>query len=124
MPSNNKFTEAVKTGYTFNGETIKIGSAVLDGEVAEGTEIYIPLKTMNRHGLIAGATGTGKTKTLQMISEALSDASVPSLLLDIKGDLSGIAMPGTANEKLNERSTKIGIPYSPAKYPVEFSNKK
>ena len=68
---------------------------MLDGEPIEGADVFLPFKTMNRHGLIAGATGTGKTKTLQMISEALSDASVPVLLMDIKGDLSGIAMSGT-----------------------------
>ncbi len=69
-------------------------AALYEGEIVPGADIYLPLKTMNRHGLIAGATGTGKTKTLQMISEFLSDASVPVLLMDIKGDLSGIAAMG------------------------------
>jgi hypothetical protein len=99
MPNTQEFLDAVKAGYTFKGETVRIGSAMLDGEVVAGADIFLPLKTMNRHGLIAGATGTGKTKTLQMISEALSDASVPVLLMDIKGDLSGIAMPGAVNDK-------------------------
>ncbi|HEX8334285.1 MAG TPA: helicase HerA-like domain-containing protein [Segetibacter sp.] len=120
MAVNEKFIEAIKSGYTFKGENVKIGSAVLDGEVVSGADVFLPLKTMNRHGMIAGATGTGKTKTLQMLSEALSDASVPTLLLDIKGDLSGIAMPGTANGKINERSEKIGIAYNPEKFPVEL----
>jgi DNA helicase HerA-like ATPase len=120
MAVSEKFINAVKAGYTFKGENVKIGTAVLDGEVVSGADIYLPLKTMNRHGMIAGATGTGKTKTLQMLSEALSDASVPTLLLDIKGDLSGIAMPGTANDKINERSDKIGVPYTPSKFPVEL----
>jgi DNA helicase HerA-like ATPase len=75
---------------------------------------------MNRHGLIAGATGTGKTKTLQMISEALSDASIPVLLLDIKGDLSGLAAAGASNDKIAERYKLIGVEYKPAAYPVEF----
>src|SRR4030095_2746917 len=75
---------------------------------------------MNRHGLIAGATGTGKTKTLQVIAEALSDASVPVLLMDIKGDLSGIAATGTANDKINERMAKMGTTYQPAKFPAEL----
>ena len=75
---------------------------MLDGEVISGAMINLPLKTMNRHGLIAGATGTGKTKTLQMISELLSDASVPVLLMDIKGDLSGIAAIGSENDKVKD----------------------
>ena len=89
MINKNEFVKVIKEGYTFKGESVKIGAAILDGEVVEEAAIYLPLKTMNRHGLIAGATGTGKTKTLQMISEFLSDASVPVLLMDIKGDLSG-----------------------------------
>jgi DNA helicase HerA-like ATPase len=120
MASTEKFIEAIKAGYTFKGESVKIGAGVLDGEVVAGADINLPLKTMNRHGLIAGATGTGKTKTLQMISEALSNASVPVLLLDIKGDLSGIATPGTANDKINERTQKIGIAYTPTQFPVEL----
>ena len=120
MPDQQKFIDDISAGYTFKGEHVKIGTAVLNGEVVPGADVFLPLKTMNRHGLIAGATGTGKTKTLQMISEALSDASVPVLLMDIKGDLSGIAMPGTPNDKINERSQKIGVPYTPAKFPVEL----
>jgi len=113
-------TDTIKTGYTFKGEKLKIGRAMLNGSVLEGAEIYIPLKTMSRHGLIAGATGTGKTKTLQVISEGLSDASVPVLLLDIKGDLSGIAMPGATNAKIEERAQLLGLTYSPEQFPVEL----
>ena len=102
-----KFLEAIKTGYTFKGECFKIGCAMLDGAVVTGADVLIPLKTMNRHGLIAGATGTGKTKTLQMLAEGLSDASVPVLLMDIKGDLSGIAAAGTLNDKITDRCQKI-----------------
>ena len=120
MADKQKFIEAIKAGYTFKGENVKIGRAVLNGEVVDGADVFLPLKTMNRHGLIAGATGTGKTKTLQMISEALSDASVPVLLMDIKGDLSGIAMPGTSNDKLVERCMKIGVTYIPGQFPVEL----
>lgn len=120
MSDQAKFLEAVKDGYTFKSESVKIGIGVLDGKAVAGADINLPLKTMNRHGLIAGATGTGKTKSLQMISEALSDASVPVLLMDIKGDLSGIAEAGTSNDKIRERTEKIGITYKPTGYPVEL----
>src|SRR5688500_17771396 len=103
MDNEQAFVEAITAGYTFKGESISLGKAVLDGNVVEGATVNVPLKTMNRHGLIAGATGTGKTKTLQMISEGLSDASVPVVLLDIKGDLSGIAAEGISNSKIEER---------------------
>ncbi|MBP7556351.1 MAG: DUF853 family protein [Chitinophagaceae bacterium] len=120
MADKEKFAELVQAGYAFKGEHFRIGSALLDGEVVPGTEINIPFKTMNRHGLIAGATGTGKTKTLQVLAEALSDASVPVLLMDIKGDLSGIAAAGSANDKIKDRYQKLGLEYKPAAYPVEL----
>jgi DNA helicase HerA-like ATPase len=120
MADSAKFLEAVKAGYTFKGESAKIGVGMLDGQVVPGADILLPFKTMNRHGLIAGATGTGKTKTLQLISECLSDASVPVLLMDIKGDLSGIGAAGTINDKITERYTKLGGAYKPSAYPVEF----
>ena len=120
MADQAKFLEAIKSGYTFKGEAPAIGVAMLDGAVVPGANIVLPLKTMNRHGLIAGATGTGKTKTLQVISECLSDASVPVLLLDIKGDLSGIGAAGTVNDKITGRYQNLGMPYKPAAYPVEF----
>jgi uncharacterized protein len=120
MPNKDAFVQLVKENYTFKGESFRIGTAVLDGEVLTGTDAYIPLKTMNRHGLIAGATGTGKTKTLQLISEALSDASVPVLLMDIKGDLSGIGAAGSENNNIKERLAKIGGDYKPAGFPVEL----
>ncbi|MEP7280119.1 MAG: helicase HerA-like domain-containing protein [Bacteroidota bacterium] len=120
MADKSVFLEAVKTGYNFKGESAKIGVGILDGEIVPGADIILPLKTMNRHGLIAGATGTGKTKTLQLISECLSDASVPVLLMDIKGDLSGIAAAGTPNDKIKDRCNKLNMEYKPADYPVEF----
>jgi hypothetical protein len=120
MEKEQAFIDAITAGYTFKGESIILGKAVLNGEVIEGATVNVPLKTMNRHGLIAGATGTGKTKTLQMISEGLSDASVPVLLLDIKGDLSGIAMPGSTNSKIEERCQLLGMNYDPVQYPAEL----
>jgi DNA helicase HerA-like ATPase len=120
MATKEQFLQSVKDGYAFKGEAMKIGRAMFNGEVVDGADVYLPLKTMNRHGLIAGATGTGKTKTLQAISEGLSDASVPVLLLDIKGDLSGIAAAGTPNDKLTERAKLLGIDYKPQAFPVEL----
>jgi len=120
MADKSNFPDAVKAGYTFKGEAVKIGVGVLDGEVVSGTDIFLPLKTMNRHGLIAGATGTGKTKTLQVISECLSDASVPVVLMDIKGDLSGIAAAGTVSDKITERCQKLSIEYKPSAFPSEL----
>lgn len=120
MANKEQFLQTVKSGYTFEGEALKIGRAMLDGAVVEGADVLLPLRTLNRHGLIAGATGTGKTKSLQLISEGLSDASVPVLLLDIKGDLSGIAAPGTSNDKLQQRAGQLGMTFSPQGYPVEL----
>jgi len=120
MASVEQFLQKINEGYSFKGEASVLGIGVLEGQAVPGAIVKLPLKTMNRHGLIAGATGTGKTKTLQVISEALSDASVPVLLMDIKGDLSGIAAAGTANDKINERCQKAGIEYKPAAFPVEL----
>ncbi|MCC6289545.1 MAG: DUF853 family protein [Chitinophagaceae bacterium] len=120
MADKNAFIDSIKTGYSFKGENFPLGVAMLDGEVLTGTIVQLPLKTMNRHGLIAGATGTGKTKTLQVIAEGLSDASVPVLMMDIKGDLSGIAEAGTENDKIKERYSKMGLTWSPKAYPVEL----
>jgi len=120
MPTQDEFLTAVKEGYRFKGEQVKIGCAMLDGQVVPGADIFLPLKMMNRHGLIAGATGTGKTKTLQVISEFLSDASVSVVMMDIKGDLSGIAAAGIVNEKITERCKLLNITYSPSAFPVEL----
>lgn len=120
MSDTNAFVQLIKDGYTFKGESFRIGAAMLNGEVLQGADVLIPLKTMNRHGLIAGATGTGKTKTLQVLAEGLSDASVPVLLMDIKGDLSGIAAAGSTNDKIKERMVKIGGEYKPAAFPAEL----
>lgn len=115
-----QFIEEIKNAYTFKGESILLGAAILNGETLASCPIRLPLKTLNRHGLIAGATGTGKTKTLQTIAEGLSDASIAVLLLDIKGDLSGIAAKGNANAAIEERYTKLGLDYTPTHYPTEL----
>jgi len=120
MPTKEQFLQAVQQGYTFKGEYIKIGCGMLNGEVVSGADVLLPLKTLNRHGLIAGATGTGKTKTLQVLSEGLSNASVPVLLMDIKGDLSGIAAAGAANDKLAERCKILNVTFTPTAYPSEL----
>ena len=120
MANKEDFIAAINAGYTFNGEFVKIGAAMLAGEVISEAAINLPLKTMNRHGLIAGATGTGKTKTLQMISEFLSDASVPVLLMDIKGDLSGIAAMGGVNDKVKDRYQKLSMEYTPTQFTAEL----
>lgn len=120
MADSNKFLEVVNKGYTFKGESFKIGCAMLDGAVVSGADVLIPFKTLSRHGLIAGATGTGKTKTLQILAEGLSDASIPVLMMDIKGDLSGVAAEGILNEKIADRSQKLNIEYKPTAYPVDL----
>lgn len=117
---NDQFVSAISSGYTFKGDAVQLGCGIIAGEVVTGAPVFLPLKTMNRHGLIAGATGTGKTKTLQLISEYLSDASIPVLLMDIKGDLSGIAIPGSENDKIKERYAKMNLTYQPSGYPVEL----
>jgi uncharacterized protein len=120
MANKEAFEKLVKEAFTFKGESFKIGTAMLGGVPLTGTDIFLPLKTMNRHGLIAGATGTGKTKTLQVLTEGLSNASVPVMLMDIKGDLSGIAAPGVINDKIKERLSHTGGEFVPAGMPVEF----
>lgn len=120
MANRESFIDVMKNGYTFKGEKMKIGAGILDGEVIPEAEIFLPLATLNRHGLIAGATGGGKTKSFQLIAEGLSDASIPSLLMDIKGDLSGLAAAGSANDKINSRYQKLQMEWKPAAFPVEL----
>ncbi len=120
MSNAEKFIKDIEKGYTFKGGSIDLGAAMLDGAVMTKTLVRIPLEMMNRHGLIAGATGSGKTKTLQIIAEQLSANSVPVLLMDVKGDLSGIAVPSDGHPKIDERHQKIGFPFVPGSSPVEF----
>ncbi len=120
MSRKEDFIQTIEHGYTFKGDSIVLGAAMLDGEVMTDTYVKIPLRMMNRHGLIAGATGSGKTKTLQIIAEQLSAKSVPVLLMDVKGDLSGIAVPSDGHPKIDERHEKIGFPFEAGQSTVEF----
>ncbi|WP_073181060.1 helicase HerA-like domain-containing protein [Flagellimonas flava] len=120
MGATDKFFEHIEKGYTTKGDFITMGAGMLDGEAVTNALVKVPLKTLNRHGLIAGATGTGKTKTLQVIAENLSDKGIPVLLMDLKGDLSGIAQPSPGHPKIDERHEKIGIPFDAKAFPVEI----
>lgn len=115
-----KFSTEIASGYTFKGESILMGGAILDGVPVDGLQVRAPLSMFNRHGLISGATGTGKTKTLQGIAEGLSDTGVPVILMDIKGDLSGLAAPGDPHPKVDERHRHIGSPWKAEAFPVEL----
>ncbi|THD66483.1 DUF853 family protein [Robertkochia marina] len=119
MQNAENFRAAIETGYTSKGEALEMGAAMLNGETLTNTLVKIPLKTMNRHGLIAGATGTGKTKSLQVMAEQLSAKGIPVLLMDLKGDLSGLAKPGTPHPKIDERMNAIGLGYEPKGFPIE-----
>jgi hypothetical protein len=120
MGNTQDFLNDIENGYTTKGDFIAIGAAILNGETIPSAQIKIPLKTLNRHGLIAGATGTGKTKSLQVLAENLSEKGIPVLLMDMKGDLSGIAQPSLGHQKIEERHGNIGIPFNPTKFPVEI----
>ncbi|MDH3268443.1 MAG: DUF853 domain-containing protein, partial [Ignavibacteria bacterium] len=120
MSSKEKFAEEINSAYSFKGDYITLGGAIYEGECINNLLVNIPLKTLNRHGLIAGATGTGKTKTLQIITEQLSSKSIPVLVMDVKGDLSGLAKPGNKHPKIDERHTKIGLPFTPNGFPIEM----
>ncbi|HNT21243.1 MAG TPA: DUF853 family protein [Saprospiraceae bacterium] len=117
---SSRFLESIQKGYSFKGDTLIMGVPMVNKQVVPGAFIRLPLSTLNRHGLIAGATGTGKTKSLQVLAENLSAHGVPCLLMDIKGDLSGLAMPGTSNAKIEERAAKTGLPFIPSASPVEL----
>jgi len=110
----------IAAGYATTGAVLSFGSVVLDNVAYPEAQIAVPLAMMNRHGLIAGATGTGKTKTLQGLTEQLSAAGVPVVVADIKGDLSGLAQPGVANDKITQRAKDTNDQWTPTAFPVEF----
>ncbi|MBA6314335.1 helicase HerA-like domain-containing protein [Cellulophaga baltica] len=120
MSTKDEFLSYIEEGYKTKGDFITMGSAILEGETVTNAFVKIPLKTLNRHGLIAGATGTGKTKTLQVLAENLSEKGIPVMLMDLKGDLSGIAQPSPGHAKIDERHAKIGIPFEAKGFPVEI----
>src|SRR5215213_7444808 len=111
----------IARGYDTTGAALELGAVVTaDGAAHPEARVRIPLSMLNRHGLVAGATGTGKTKTLQGIAEQLSAAGVPTFLTDIKGDLSGIAQPGQPGEKVAKRAADTGDDWQPQAFPTEF----
>ncbi len=120
MGSKEDFFAHIEEGYTTKGDFIIMGAAMLNEEAVTNALVKIPLKTLNRHGLIAGATGTGKTKTLQVFAENLSEKGIPVLLMDLKGDLSGLAQPSPGHPKIDERHAKIGIPFEAKGFPIEI----
>jgi len=117
--AGSEIVELVKAGYSFEGAALEIG-ALVDGEAVPAAQVRIPLAMLNRHGLVAGATGTGKTKTLQVLAEQVSALGVPVFAADIKGDLSGIATAGTPNDKLVARTKSIGQDWQPVATPTEY----
>ncbi|MDQ1727372.1 MAG: double-strand break repair helicase HerA and related ATPase [Frankiaceae bacterium] len=111
----------LRTGYAFEGPAIDLGAAVVDGAADADTQVRLPLAMMNRHGLVAGATGTGKTKTLQLMAEQLAAGGVPVFLADVKGDVSGIATPGEQSDRISKRVADVGgNPWVPTGFPAEF----
>ena len=119
MSQQEEFFEYINNGYKTKGDFLELGAAMLGEETITNAIVKVPLKTLNRHGLIAGATGTGKTKTLQVLAENLSEKGIPVLLMDIKGDLSGLAQPSPGHPKIDERHAKIGFPFTAKKFPIE-----
>ncbi len=101
-------------GYGFTDPSVTLGAAMEGKAIHQEPKIRIPLAMMNRHGLIAGATGTGKTRTLQLLTDQLSAQGVPVFVADMKGDLSGLAVPGDANDRVTGRATEVGWSWKPA----------
>jgi DNA helicase HerA-like ATPase len=120
MSKKEVFFKYINEGYKTKGDYITLGAAMLGEETVTEAFVNIPLKTLNRHGLIAGATGTGKTKTLQVLAENLSEKGIPVLLMDVKGDLSGLAKASPGHTKIDERHQKIGLPFEAKGFPVEI----
>lgn len=114
------FATTIAQAYTTQGPAIELGQGVHNGALVHEAVVKVPLKMMNRHGLIAGATGTGKTRTLQGLAEQLSAAGVAVFLADVKGDVSEIADPGDPASPAGKRATDLGIPFTPTAFPAEY----
>lgn len=114
------FTDMLAAGHAHDEPSITLGAALEGQTVHQDPKVRLPLTMLNRHGLIAGATGTGKTRTLQLITEQLSAQGIPVFVADIKGDLGGLAVPGEASSRVTARATDVGWPWKPAGVPVEF----
>jgi len=114
------FAETIAAAYASDGAAIDLGRAIHEGTLQPSAVVQVPLRMMNRHGLIAGATGTGKTKTLQVMTEQLSAAGVPVFVADMKGDVSGLAAPGDAAGPAADRAKDLGLNWAPGAFPVEF----
>ncbi|SCF96001.1 helicase HerA-like domain-containing protein [Streptomyces sp. Ncost-T10-10d] len=112
--------QEIAAGYAVSGAALDLGALLWDGVCLPDAQIRIPLGMLNRHGLVAGATGTGKTKTLQLIAEQLAAHGVPVFLADIKGDVSGIAAPGAPGDKVTERAGQVGQQWEAKSFPCEF----
>jgi uncharacterized protein len=112
--------QQIAAGYAVAGQALELGTVVVDSATDSAAQIRIPLATVNRHGLVAGATGTGKTKTLQLIAEQLSAAGVPVLMADVKGDLSGLSRPGESSDKITARAKETGETWEASAFPVDF----
>ncbi|WP_120051729.1 helicase HerA-like domain-containing protein [Streptomyces griseorubiginosus] len=110
----------IASGYAFGGPALDLGALLWDGVCLPDAQVRIPLPMLNRHGLVAGATGTGKTKTLQLVAEQLSAQGVPVFLADIKGDVSGISAPGARNEKVQARAAEVHQEWAATGFPAEF----
>jgi uncharacterized protein len=116
-----EFAKQMRDGYALSEPALIVGSALLDNEPLNDPRVEVALSVLNRHGLVAGATGTGKTKTLQVLAGQLSDAGTPVFVADIKGDLTGLSAPGdAANPKVVERCQQMAWTFKPAAHPVEF----
>jgi uncharacterized protein len=110
----------IAAGYAMEGAAIELGAVLVDGSVESTAHVRIPLSMVNRHGLVAGATGTGKTKTLQLVAEQLSNNGVPVLMADVKGDLSGLSQQGSSSDRITTRATETGDEWAATAFPVQF----
>ncbi len=118
--SREKFISAINASYSPAGAFIYLGAGILEGEIIGDAKVNLPLRMMTRHGLVTGATGSGKTRTLQLIAEQLSAAGVSVFMPDMKGDISGMAKEATVNDKIIERAKALGIQYTPSGFPIEL----